>query len=155
MQGAPSCEGPAGVQLPALGAPRQHPGHRRPPQMQLDPHKLELGTKLDMLSRPPAPGLLPGVHYPHDRAQPLFSSSGGAAWGWGGGAPVTPPPSSPRGTCARSPFSSHLPPTPPPQRASLPPSLKVETAPGSAFPRQQPRQSHCGVPGCTPGWRTP
>ncbi|XP_054568554.1 fibrosin-1-like protein isoform X2 [Eptesicus fuscus] len=52
--------------------------HQQRLKMQLDPHKLELGTKLDVLSRPPAPGLLPGVHYPHDRAQPLFSSSGAA-----------------------------------------------------------------------------
>lgn len=46
--------------------------------MQLDAHKLEVGAKLDVLSRAPAPGLLPGVHYPYDRAQPLFSSSGKA-----------------------------------------------------------------------------
>ncbi|XP_036159299.1 fibrosin-1-like protein isoform X15 [Myotis myotis] len=52
--------------------------HQQRLKMQLDPHKLEVGTKLDVLSRPPAPGLLPGVHYPHDRAQPLFSSSGAA-----------------------------------------------------------------------------
>ncbi|KAK1328218.1 LOW QUALITY PROTEIN: hypothetical protein QTO34_011785 [Cnephaeus nilssonii] len=52
--------------------------HQQRLKMQLDPHKLEVGTKLDVLSRPPAPSLLPGVHYPHDRAQPLFSSSGAA-----------------------------------------------------------------------------
>ncbi|XP_070255300.1 fibrosin-1-like protein isoform X8 [Myotis yumanensis] len=46
--------------------------HQQRLKMQLDPHKLEV------LSRPPAPGLLPGVHSPHDRAQPLFSSSGAA-----------------------------------------------------------------------------
>lgn len=56
-----------------------------PQQMQLDPHKLEVGTKLDLFSRPPAPGLLPGLHYPQDLAQPFFSSSGKVAWGWPGG----------------------------------------------------------------------
>ncbi|KAM5312424.1 fibrosin-1-like protein isoform 2-T2 [Glossophaga mutica] len=47
-------------------------------QMQLDPHKLEVGAKLDLLSRPPAPGLLAGFPYPQDLAQPLFAGSGAA-----------------------------------------------------------------------------
>ncbi|XP_023576221.1 fibrosin-1-like protein isoform X9 [Octodon degus] len=45
-------------------------------QLQLDPHKLEVGTKLDLSSRPPAPGMFSGSHYPQDLAQPLFSSTG-------------------------------------------------------------------------------
>ncbi|XP_006901065.1 PREDICTED: fibrosin-1-like protein-like, partial [Elephantulus edwardii] len=45
-------------------------------QMQLDPHKLEMGTKLDLFSRPPAPGMFAGLHYPQDLARPLFSSTG-------------------------------------------------------------------------------
>ncbi|XP_016058599.1 PREDICTED: fibrosin-1-like protein [Miniopterus natalensis] len=52
--------------------------HQQRMKMQLDPHKLEVGTKLDLFSRPPAPGLLPGLHYPQDLAQPFFSSSGAA-----------------------------------------------------------------------------
>ncbi|CAK6439923.1 unnamed protein product [Pipistrellus nathusii] len=47
--------------------------HQQRLKMQLDPH-----AKLDVLSRPPAPGLLPGVHCPHERARPLFSGSGAA-----------------------------------------------------------------------------
>ncbi|XP_048199164.1 fibrosin-1-like protein isoform X12 [Perognathus longimembris pacificus] len=47
-------------------------------QMQLDPHKLEVGAKLDLSSRPPAPGVLSGFHYPQDLARPLFSSTGAA-----------------------------------------------------------------------------
>ncbi|XP_078237837.1 fibrosin-1-like protein isoform X26 [Pogona vitticeps] len=46
-------------------------------QMQLDPHKLEIG-KLDLFSRPPAPGVFPGFHYPQDLARPLFSTTGSA-----------------------------------------------------------------------------
>ncbi|XP_054550659.1 fibrosin-1-like protein [Talpa occidentalis] len=45
-------------------------------QMQLDPHKLEMGGKLDLFSRPPAPSVVTGFHYPQDLARPLFSSSG-------------------------------------------------------------------------------
>ncbi|ERE76991.1 fibrosin-1-like protein, partial [Cricetulus griseus] len=45
-------------------------------KMQLDPHKLEVGTKLDLFSRPPAPGMFSGFHYPQDLARPLFSSTG-------------------------------------------------------------------------------
>ncbi|XP_010795523.1 autism susceptibility gene 2 protein-like, partial [Notothenia coriiceps] len=45
-------------------------------QMQLDPHKLDMNGKLDLFSRPPAPGVFPGFPYPHDLARPLFSSSG-------------------------------------------------------------------------------
>ncbi|XP_029112424.1 autism susceptibility gene 2 protein isoform X3 [Scleropages formosus] len=45
-------------------------------QMQLDPHKLDMNGKLDLFSRPPAPGLFPGFPYPHDLARPLFSSTG-------------------------------------------------------------------------------
>lgn len=46
--------------------------------MQLDPHKLEVGTKLDLSSRPPAPGVFAGFHYPQELARPLFSGSGKA-----------------------------------------------------------------------------
>lgn len=60
--------------------------------MHLDPHKLEVGAKLDLLSRPPAPGLLAGFHCPQDLARPLFPSSGKATWGQAplgkGGAPL-------------------------------------------------------------------
>uniref|UniRef100_W5LAN9 Fibrosin like 1 n=1 Tax=Astyanax mexicanus TaxID=7994 RepID=W5LAN9_ASTMX len=45
-------------------------------QMQLDPHKLDMNGKLDLFSRPPAPGIFPGFPYPHDLARPLFSSTG-------------------------------------------------------------------------------
>ncbi|XP_061240424.1 fibrosin-1-like protein isoform X14 [Bos javanicus] len=45
-------------------------------RMQLEPHKLDVGTKLDLFSRPPAPGVFAGFHYPQDLARPLFSSSG-------------------------------------------------------------------------------
>ncbi|XP_074061281.1 fibrosin-1-like protein isoform X4 [Macrotis lagotis] len=44
-------------------------------QMHLDPHKLEIGGKLDLFSRPPAPGVFPGFHYPQDLARPLFSTT--------------------------------------------------------------------------------
>uniref|UniRef100_A0A3Q3WNG3 Uncharacterized protein n=1 Tax=Mola mola TaxID=94237 RepID=A0A3Q3WNG3_MOLML len=44
-------------------------------QMQLDPHKLDMNGKLDLFSRPPAPGVFPGFPYPHDLARPLFSST--------------------------------------------------------------------------------
>ncbi|XP_042523206.1 fibrosin-1-like protein [Dipodomys spectabilis] len=47
-------------------------------QMQLDPPKLEVGAKLDLFSRPPAPGMLSGFHYPQDLARPLFSGTGAA-----------------------------------------------------------------------------
>ncbi|XP_036907726.1 fibrosin-1-like protein isoform X4 [Sturnira hondurensis] len=43
---------------------------QRMKQVQPDPHKL------DLLSRPPAPGLLTGFQYPQDLAQPLFAGSG-------------------------------------------------------------------------------
>uniref|UniRef100_A0AAQ5YZL5 Fibrosin-like 1 n=1 Tax=Amphiprion ocellaris TaxID=80972 RepID=A0AAQ5YZL5_AMPOC len=45
-------------------------------QMQVDPHKLDMNGKLDLFSRPPAPGVFPGFPYPHDLARPLFSSTG-------------------------------------------------------------------------------
>ncbi|CAI9590880.1 unnamed protein product, partial [Staurois parvus] len=45
-------------------------------QMQMDPHKLDICGKLDLFSRPPAPGVFPGLPYPHDLARPLFSSTG-------------------------------------------------------------------------------
>ncbi|XP_053557863.1 fibrosin-1-like protein isoform X11 [Bombina bombina] len=45
-------------------------------QMQLDPHKLDICGKLDLFSRPPAPGVFPGFPYPHDLARPMFSSTG-------------------------------------------------------------------------------
>eukprot|EP00070_Physeter_catodon_P029335 XP_028336229.1 fibrosin-1-like protein isoform X5 [Physeter catodon] len=48
------------------------------PQMQLGPHKLDAGAKLDLFSRPPAPGVFAGFHYPQDLARPLLSSSGAA-----------------------------------------------------------------------------
>nr|XP_045011828.1 fibrosin-1-like protein isoform X14 [Jaculus jaculus] len=47
-------------------------------KMQLDPHKLEMSTKLDLFSRPLAPGVFSGFHYPQDLARPLFSSTGAA-----------------------------------------------------------------------------
>ncbi|XP_073532069.1 fibrosin-1-like protein isoform X6 [Phyllobates terribilis] len=47
-------------------------------QMQMDPHKLDICGKLDLFSRPPAPGVFPGFPYPHDLARPLFSSTGPA-----------------------------------------------------------------------------
>lgn len=47
-------------------------------QVQLDPHKLEVGAKLDLSGRPPAPGVFTGFHYPQDLARPLFSGSGKA-----------------------------------------------------------------------------
>ncbi|XP_057601802.1 fibrosin-1-like protein isoform X2 [Hippopotamus amphibius kiboko] len=52
--------------------------HQQKIKMQLDPHKLDVGTKLDLFSRPPAPGVFTGFHYPQDLARPLFSSSGAA-----------------------------------------------------------------------------
>ncbi|KAJ8380197.1 hypothetical protein SKAU_G00009750 [Synaphobranchus kaupii] len=45
-------------------------------QMQLDPHKLDMNGKLDLFSRPPAPGVFPGFPYPHDLARPLFTGTG-------------------------------------------------------------------------------
>ncbi|XP_054449962.1 fibrosin-1-like protein isoform X2 [Pteronotus mesoamericanus] len=51
---------------------------QRVKQMQLDPHKLEAGAKLDLLSRPPAPGLLAGLPFPQDLAPPVLASSGAA-----------------------------------------------------------------------------
>uniref|UniRef100_A0A673HVA7 Fibrosin-like 1 n=1 Tax=Sinocyclocheilus rhinocerous TaxID=307959 RepID=A0A673HVA7_9TELE len=44
-------------------------------QMHMDPHKLDMNGKLDLFSRPPAPGVFPGFPYPHDLARPLFSST--------------------------------------------------------------------------------
>ncbi|XP_036076772.1 fibrosin-1-like protein isoform X3 [Rousettus aegyptiacus] len=52
--------------------------HQQRMKVHLDPHKLEVGAKLDLLSRPPAPGLLAGFHCPQDLARPLFPSSGAA-----------------------------------------------------------------------------
>ncbi|KAG9487555.1 hypothetical protein GDO78_007414 [Eleutherodactylus coqui] len=46
--------------------------------MQMDPHKLDICGKLDLFSRPPAPGVFPGFPYPHDLARPLFSSTNSA-----------------------------------------------------------------------------
>ncbi|KAG5840440.1 hypothetical protein ANANG_G00188850 [Anguilla anguilla] len=39
-------------------------------------HKLDMNEKLDLFSRPPAPGVFPGFPYPHDLARPLFTGSG-------------------------------------------------------------------------------
>nr|XP_054520736.1 fibrosin-1-like protein isoform X11 [Pan troglodytes] len=47
-------------------------------EMQLDPHKLEVGAKLDLFGRPPAPGVFAGFHYPQGLARPLFPSTGAA-----------------------------------------------------------------------------
>ncbi|XP_046956996.1 fibrosin-1-like protein isoform X15 [Lynx rufus] len=47
-------------------------------QVQLEPHKLEVGAKLDLSSRPPAPGVFAGLQYPQELARPLFSGSGAA-----------------------------------------------------------------------------
>ncbi|XP_032953385.1 fibrosin-1-like protein isoform X10 [Rhinolophus ferrumequinum] len=52
--------------------------HQQRTKVPLDPHKLEVGAKLDLSSRPPGPGLLAGFHYTQDVARPLFSSSGAA-----------------------------------------------------------------------------
>ncbi|XP_059974481.1 fibrosin-1-like protein isoform X2 [Mesoplodon densirostris] len=60
--------------------------HQQKIKMQLGPHKLDAGAKLDLFSRPPAPGVFAGFHYPQDLARPLLSSSGG---GTRGGAHVT------------------------------------------------------------------
>jgi hypothetical protein len=57
--------------------------------MQLDPHKLEVGAKLDLFSRPPAPGVFSGFHYPQDLARPLFSSTGKTKGQLGLGGPST------------------------------------------------------------------
>ncbi|XP_055260273.1 fibrosin-1-like protein isoform X13 [Moschus berezovskii] len=78
--------------VPGLPALLPHPGpfgslqgafqpkvsdpYRTAIRMQLEPHKLDVGTKLDLFSRPPAPGVFAGFHYPQDLARPLFSSSG-------------------------------------------------------------------------------
>ncbi|KAM9748838.1 fibrosin-1-like protein isoform 28-T28 [Dama dama] len=60
--------------------PQKAPGvsdpYRTAIRMQLEPHKLDVGTKLDLFSRPPAPGVFAGLHCPQDLARPLFSSSG-------------------------------------------------------------------------------
>lgn len=63
-------------------------------QMQLDPHKLDMNGKLDLFSRPPAPGVFPGFPYPHDLARPLFSSTGqwglpAASFSWRSASPKT------------------------------------------------------------------
>nr|CAI9695022.1 unnamed protein product [Rangifer tarandus platyrhynchus] len=50
--------------------------HQQKIKMQLEPHKLDVGTKLDLFSRPPAPGVFAGLHCPQDLTRPLFSSSG-------------------------------------------------------------------------------
>ncbi|XP_053757841.1 LOW QUALITY PROTEIN: fibrosin-1-like protein [Panthera pardus] len=47
-------------------------------QVQLEPHKPEVGAKLDLSSRPPAPGMFAGLQYPQELARPLFSGSGAA-----------------------------------------------------------------------------
>ncbi|XP_066870394.1 fibrosin-1-like protein isoform X9 [Kogia breviceps] len=52
--------------------------HQQKVKMQLGPHKLDAGAKLDLFSRPPAPGVFAGFHYPQDLARPLLSSSGAA-----------------------------------------------------------------------------
>eukprot|EP00069_Balaena_mysticetus_P000831 bmy_14774T0 len=57
--------------------------------MQLGPHKLDAGAKLDLFSRPPAPGVFAGFHYPQDLARPLLSSSGKAARPVGAGGSAT------------------------------------------------------------------
>uniref|UniRef100_A0A8C1CTS2 Fibrosin-like 1 n=1 Tax=Cyprinus carpio carpio TaxID=630221 RepID=A0A8C1CTS2_CYPCA len=49
--------------------------HQQKMKMHLDPHKLDMNGKLDLFSRPPAPGVFPGFPYPHDLARPLFSST--------------------------------------------------------------------------------
>ncbi|CAD7674546.1 unnamed protein product [Nyctereutes procyonoides] len=49
-------------------APGVSDPYRTTVRMQLDPHKL------DLASRPPAPGVFAGLHYPQDLARPLFGS---------------------------------------------------------------------------------
>ncbi|XP_023679137.1 fibrosin-1-like protein isoform X4 [Paramormyrops kingsleyae] len=54
-----------------------HQHQQKMKQMQLEPHKLDLSGKLDLLSRSPGPAaVFPGLPYPHELARPLFSSSG-------------------------------------------------------------------------------
>ncbi|XP_013985838.2 autism susceptibility gene 2 protein homolog isoform X2 [Salmo salar] len=54
-----------------------HHHQQRMKHMRFDPHKLNMsGVKLDLFSRPAAPGLPPGLSYGHDLARPLLSSSG-------------------------------------------------------------------------------
>ncbi|XP_037589103.1 fibrosin-1-like protein isoform X9 [Cebus imitator] len=55
-----------------------HRHQQKMKQMQLDPHKLEVGAKLDLFGRPPAPSVFAGFHYPQDLARPLFPSTGAA-----------------------------------------------------------------------------
>ncbi|XP_051692809.2 fibrosin-1-like protein isoform X9 [Oryctolagus cuniculus] len=50
--------------------------HQQKTKVQLDPHKLEVGSKLDLLSRAPTTGGCPGLHYAQGLARPLFSSTG-------------------------------------------------------------------------------
>uniref|UniRef100_A0A667IFI5 Fibrosin like 1 n=1 Tax=Lynx canadensis TaxID=61383 RepID=A0A667IFI5_LYNCA len=52
--------------------------HQQKMKVQLEPHKLEVGAKLDLSSRPPAPGVFAGLQYPQELARPLFSGSGAA-----------------------------------------------------------------------------
>ncbi|KAK6322115.1 hypothetical protein J4Q44_G00069070 [Coregonus suidteri] len=54
-----------------------HHHQQRMKHMRFDPHQLNMsGVKMDLFSRPAAPGLPPGLSYGHDLAQPLLSSSG-------------------------------------------------------------------------------
>ncbi|XP_007456751.1 PREDICTED: fibrosin-1-like protein-like [Lipotes vexillifer] len=52
--------------------------HQQKIKVQLGPHKPDAGAKLDLFSRPPAPGVFAGFHYPQDLARPLLSGSGAA-----------------------------------------------------------------------------
>ncbi|XP_078292116.1 fibrosin-1-like protein isoform X7 [Panthera onca] len=52
--------------------------HQQKTKVQLEPHKPEVGAKLDLSSRPPAPGVFAGLQYPQELARPLFSGSGAA-----------------------------------------------------------------------------
>ncbi|XP_074258096.1 fibrosin-1-like protein isoform X8 [Saimiri boliviensis] len=52
-----------------------HRHQQKMKQMQLEPHKLEVGAKLDLFGRAPAPGVFAGLHYPQDLARPLFPST--------------------------------------------------------------------------------
>uniref|UniRef100_A0A8C7SZJ4 Uncharacterized protein n=1 Tax=Oncorhynchus mykiss TaxID=8022 RepID=A0A8C7SZJ4_ONCMY len=54
-----------------------HHHQQRMKNMHFDPHQLNMSrVKLDLFSRPAAPGLPPGLSYGHDMARPFLSSSG-------------------------------------------------------------------------------
>ncbi|XP_027627173.1 fibrosin-1-like protein, partial [Tupaia chinensis] len=52
--------------------------HQQKVQVQLAPPKVEVGMKLDLFGRAPAPGVFAGFPCPQDLARPLFSGTGAA-----------------------------------------------------------------------------